>query len=119
MARIMLKDREIPLLFTAFEMKTLQEEIAPLKQALCLVLGRNPDDWEDTSRYGGSEHLKAAATLIKIMGNAGLEESGEDPDLTNKKILRALKPAEIIDAINVCIDTMNEALGEVETGEGE
>ena len=34
------------------------------------------------------------AKLIRILGNAGLEEAGEAPDLTDKKVLRAMKPAD-------------------------
>lgn len=110
MASITLKGREIPLVYTVWEMKEIQEELGPLSTAIRLVLGRNPEDPEDTSRYGSAEHLKAAASLIRILGNAGLEEAGEAPDLTNKKILRALRPSELIEAINECINAMNEGM---------
>lgn len=110
MASITLKGREIPLIYTVWEMKEIQEELGPLSTAIRLVLGRNPEDPEDTSRYGSAEHLKAAASLIRILGNAGLEEAGEAPDLTNKKILRALRPSELIEAINECINAMNEGM---------
>ena len=110
MASITLKGREIPLLYTTYEMMTIQEEIAPLSRAISLVLGRNPDDKEDMSRYGGAEHLEAAAKLIRILGNAGLEEAGEDPDLTDKKVMRALRPAELAVAVNACMDAMNEGM---------
>lgn len=110
MGSITLKGREIPLVYTVWEMKEIQEELGPLSTAIRLVLGRNPEDPEDTSRYGSAEHLKAAASLIRILGNAGLEEAGEAPDLTNKKILRALRPSELIEAINECINAMNEGM---------
>ena len=110
MASIQLKGREIPLLYTVYEMKQVQEEIAPLDRAISLVLGRNPDDKEDKSKYGGAEHLKAAATLIRILGNAGLEEAGEAPDLTEKKIMRGMKPADLILSINACMDAMNDGM---------
>lgn len=110
MASITIKGREIPLIYTVYEMKQVQEEIAPLDRAISLVLGRNPDDKEDQSKYGGAEHLEAAATLIRILGNAGLEEAGEAPDLTEKKIMRALKPGELMMAINTCMDTMAEGM---------
>lgn len=110
MASITIKGREIPLIYTVYEMKQVQEEIAPLDRAISLVLGRNPDDKEDQSKYGGAEHLEAAATLIRILGNAGLEEAGEAPDLTEKKIMRALKPGELMMAINACMDTMAEGM---------
>lgn len=110
MNTIMLKGREIPLLYTTWEMKEIQEELGPINRAIKLVLGRNPDDDEDTSLYGGADHLKAAAVLIRILGNAGLEEAGDAPDLTNKKVLRALRPADLIEAINTCMDAMSEGM---------
>ena len=110
MASITLKGREIPLLYTVYEMKEIQREIAPISTAISLVLGRNPEDEEDTSRFAGEEHLGAIATLIRILGNAGLEEAGEAPDLTEKKVLRALKPSELGEAINACMDAMNEGM---------
>lgn len=110
MASIRINEREIPLIYTVYEMKLIQEEIAPLNRAISLVMGRNPDDKEDMSFYGGPEHLDAAAKLIRILGNAGLEEDGKDPDLTEKKIMRALKPAELIMAINACMEAMSEGM---------
>ena len=110
MASITLKGREIPLMYTTWEMKLIQEEIAPLAAAIAMVTGRNPEDEKDTSRFGGAEQLGAVAKLIKILGNAGLEEAGENPDLTEKKILRALKPSEMMSAINACMDAMAEGM---------
>ena len=110
MAAITLKGREIPLMYTTWEMKQVQEELGPMSLAIARVLGRNPEDETDTSRYGGAEHIGAVATLIRILGNAGLEEAGENPDLTEKKVLRALKPAELVAAINACMDAMNEGM---------
>ena len=110
MVTITLKGREIPLLYTTWEMKQIQEELGPLSKAISLVLGRNPEDEKDTSRYGSAEHLGAAAKLIRILGNAGLEEAGESADLSDKKVLRALKPADLIAAVNACMDAMNEGM---------
>ena len=110
MASITLKGREIPLLYTVWEMKQIQDELGPLSRAIKIVLGRNPDDENDESRFGSAEHLDAAAKLIRILGNAGLEEAGEAGDLTNKKVMRALKPAELVGAINACFAAMNEGM---------
>jgi hypothetical protein len=96
MTSITLKGREVPLLYTTYEMKTIQEEIAPIGQALKIVLGRNPDDENDMSLYGGAAHIEAASKLIRILGNAGLEEEGKEPDLTDKWILRNIKPGMVI-----------------------
>ena len=110
MASITLKGREIPLIYTVYEMKQIQEEIAPLDRAISLVMGRNPDDKEDTSGYGSAQHLETAAKLIRILGNAGLEEAGDNPDLTEKKIMRAMIPADLMMAISTCMDTMAEGM---------
>lgn len=110
MVTITLKGREIPLLYTTWEMKQVQEELGPISKAIKRVLGRNPDDEDDMSLYAGAEHLAAAATLIRILGNAGLEESGEAADLTDKKVLRALKPADLAEAVNKCMDAMAEGM---------
>ena len=98
MAKIELKGREIPLLFTVWEMKAVQEEIGPLNKVISLALGRNPEDPEDRSGFLGPEHLKAATKMIRIIGNAGLEEAGETPDLTDKKVARGIRPIDLPEA---------------------
>ena len=110
MASIQLKGREIPLLYTVYEMKSIQEEIAPLGDLQYIIVGRNKDDENDTSLYGGPEHLGAIAKLIRILGNAGLEEAGETPDLTDKKVLRAMKPGDMVHAINACVEALAEGM---------
>ena len=110
MASITLKGREIPLLYTTWEMKQIQEELGPMHRAIKLILGRNPDDENDTSGYGSPEHLSSAAKLIRILGNAGLEEAGETPDLTNKKVLRALRPADLAGVVSTCMEALNEGM---------
>lgn len=110
MTSITLKGREIPLLYTTYEMKLVQEEIAPIGKAITIVQGRNPDDQTDMSRFCSAEHLGAVAKLIRILGNAGLEEAGEAPDLNEKKIMRAIKPSEVLDVVLACLSAMNEGM---------
>lgn len=110
MAEITLKGRTIPLLYTVYEMKQIQEEIAPLGKFQYIISGQNPEDKDDTSGYGSAEHLDAIAKLIRILGNAGLEENGEAPDLTDKKILRSLKPGEMVTVINACMEALAEGM---------
>ena len=107
---ITLKGRKVPLLYTTYEMKAIQEEIGPLGKVPYMIFGMDPDNKEDTSRYGGAEQLEAIASLIRILGNAGLEEAGEAPDLTNKKIMRSLKPKELMDTVQICVEAMNEGM---------
>lgn len=108
MTTINLKGREIPLIYTTWELKQMQEEIAPLNHLNDTIFGRNPDDETDSSRYASAEHLAAVAKTVRILGNAGLEESGQEADLTDKKVLRAIRPGDIVDIINTCMDVMNE-----------
>jgi len=110
MASITLKGREIPLLYTVWEMKQVQEEICPLGDLQYIMFGRNKDDENDRSKYAGPEHLNAVAKLIRILGNAGLEEAGKETDLTDKKVLRSLRPMELTDAINSCVEAMSEGM---------
>jgi hypothetical protein len=111
MSSITLKGREIPLIYTVLEMKQIQEEIGPLNKAVNYITVKDPDrDESDESFAGSPEHISAVAKAVVIMGNAGLEEAGEVPDLTEKKILRALKPNEFAIAMNKCIEAMNEAM---------
>ena len=99
MVTITLKGREIPLIYTTWEMKQIQEEIAPIGDAIGILIGRNKDDENDASRYGGAEQLEAIGKAIRILGNAGLEETGGEPDLKEKWILRAIRPNDVMDIV--------------------
>lgn len=121
MVTVAIGGKEIPLTYTTLEMLEIQKQIAPIGRAIQIVMGRNPDDKEDSSLYAGAEHLEAVGKLICILGNAGLEEAGQDPNLTLKKVLRGLRPAMIAEAINACMSAMQEGLAseipdKVETG---
>ena len=110
MSSITLKGREIPLLYTTYEMKELQEQFGPLSDFDYKLLGKNKDDPEDASKYGGTEQLDAVAGAIRILGNAGLEDAGEDANLTDKKVLRAMKPGDMVHAINACVEALAEGM---------
>ena len=111
MITINLKGREVPLLYTTWEMMEIQEKIAPIGEAVNLILGKDKDDQKGKySQFGSTMHLKAVARMVAIMGNAGLEENGQDPDLTEKKVMRAIKPDEIGIAVNACLDAMAEGM---------
>ena len=110
MAKITLKGREIPLVYTVYEMKLLQEEIAPLGDLQYILFGRNRENDDDTSLYGTPEHLQAVARLIRILGNGGLEEAGQEANLTDKWVMRALKPWQITEGMGACMEAMNEGM---------
>ena len=42
------------------------------------------------------QKTKKLATLIRILGNAGLEEDGKEPDLTDKWVLRNMRPSMVM-----------------------
>ena len=110
MTTIKLKGREIPLLYTTEEMLTIQEEIGPVHETITKASGANQEDSKDTSLYGTKEHLKTLAKLIVILGNAGLEESDQEGDLTEKKVLRGIKPDEIYLAVSACMQCLAEGM---------
>ena len=107
MTEIKLRDRKIPLLYTTLEMKTIQEEVCKLGDFFPLIFGKKDDG---DSVYGEPEHLDAVAKCIRILGNAGLEESGMEPDLTDRWVLRALKPGKLNEYISLCLAEMNEGM---------
>lgn len=118
MVTITLKGREIPLLFTTLEMKTIQEEVGVnFGDVAKLIYGKNPDVGFDIEKsdeendkaadiFGSSRHMDALGKTVMVLGNAGLEESGKDPDLTVKKVLRMIRPVEIREVINKVLDAM-------------
>lgn len=112
MTTITLKYREIPLFYSTLEMMLIQEQIGPISRAVDLMMGKNPDsdDIEDNSKFGGAEHLDTLGKFIVMMGNAGLEEEGKEPDLTQKWVLRALRPKEIIGGIQAVLNAMAEGM---------
>ena len=121
MTEITLRGRKIPLLYTVYEMKAVQEEVCPLGELQYVLFGRNRDDEKDTSRYGAPEHIGTVAKMVRILGNAGLEEAGEKPDLTDKMIRRMMRPDQIGEMVNAVLDAMAEGMQseipkEVKTG---
>ena len=68
---------------TVFGTETIDEEKDPTLDNIRLTVDKDPDKMEKLG------------ILIKILGNAGLEENGQEPDLTAKWILRNMKPVMI------------------------
>jgi len=102
MKEIKIGKREIPLFYSTFEMIAIQEEIGCTAfQLREEVFGIRQEDEDDPMSIRmecatDPEKTKKLGTLIRIMGNAGLEENGEKGDLTDKWILRNMKPALIM-----------------------
>ena len=102
MKEIKIGKREIPLFYSTFEMVAIQEEIGCTAfQLREEVFGIRQEDEDDPMSIRmecatDPEKTKKLGTLIRILGNAGLEENGEKGDLTDKWILRNMKPALIM-----------------------
>ena len=101
MNEIKIGGREIPLYYSTYEMADLQDEIGctafQLKEEVFGIVQEDEDDPMSIRIKCATdpEKTKKLGKLIAILGNAGLEEKGEEPDLTAKWIMRNMKPAMI------------------------
>ena len=106
--------REIPLFYSTMEMISIQDEIGCTAFELNdAVFGIKKDEEDEDSqvRFGvitDAGKTKKLGTLIRILGNAGLEEEGQDPDLTDKWILRHIKPGMIMVYVIALIAVLTE-----------
>lgn len=123
---INLGGRKIPLLLTTLELAEIQEDIGcTVAQLRDEVFGLTEDDEPDENgkpvfRFGvvnDPKKIRKMGTLIRILGNAGLEEKGEEPDLTDKWVLRALPPGWIIPMAVILASIVNEAMKQEKTEE--
>ena len=98
MTEIKIGGRTVPLLYTSYEMIAIQKELGctafELKDRVFGLKQTDEDDPTSLQMEVATDIEKAEkmATLFRILGNAGLEESGEAGDLTDKWILRHIKP---------------------------
>ena len=95
--------REIPLFYSSYELISIQKDIGctafQLNDEVFGVHREDPDDDDSQVRFDvvtDPEKTKKLGILIRILGNAGLEEAGQEPDLTDKWILRHMKPGMIM-----------------------
>ena len=113
---IIIGGRTIPLLLTTFELIEIQEEIGcTVAQLRDEVFGayRNEEDEKPQWRFRvatDGERMKKLGTLIRIIGNAGLENAGQEPDLTDKWILRNIKPGMVLPVAVVIMAVVNDAM---------
>lgn len=122
MITIRLGQREIPLVFTTFEMIAIQEEIgctaAQLRDEVFGLRQKDEDDPESWIMDCAREPKKAKklGKLIRILGNAGLEEDGKEPDLTDKFVMRHIAPGMIVPYGLTVLAAINEGM-RMETAE--
>ena len=102
MTEIKIGGRKIPLSYTAFEMIEIQKQIGCTAfQVRDEVFGIHQADEDDPQSIvievvNDPERLEKMGKLIAILGNAGLEEKGEEANLDYKWVLRNMKPALIL-----------------------
>ncbi len=94
--------REIPLYYSTYETIQIQRDIGCTAFQLNeQVFGMEKiDEEEDASLenvkltvVNDPDKMEKLGKLIRIIGNAGLEQNGQEPDLTDKWVLRNMKPA--------------------------
>ena len=114
MTEIKIGNRTVPMTMTTFELIAIQEEIGcTVAQLRDQVFGIEKD--EETDKISMTvitdpEKMKKFGTLVRILGNAGLEEAGQEADLTDKWVLRNMKPAMILPYVIVVLSVINEAM---------
>ena len=102
MTEIKIGGRTVPLFYSTYEMIAIQKEIGCTAfQLREQVFGIKQDDEDDPMSIRmevvtDPEKTEKLGKLIRILGNAGLEQKDEKPDLTEKWILRNMKPALIM-----------------------
>ena len=102
MTEIKIGKRTIPLYYSTYEMIAIQKEIGCTAfQLRDAVFGIRQDDEDDPLSIRmevvtDPEKTEKLGKLIRILGNAGLEQDGKEADLTEKWILRNMRPALIM-----------------------
>jgi len=106
--------REIPMMLSVYEALAIQEDIGcTIGEMRDQVFGIEHDIETDEYRFTvakDKEKIKKLASLIRICGNAGLEEAGQEPDLTDKWILRHMSVPMILAYAIVMTAVVNEAM---------
>lgn len=114
--------RIIPLCLSTYDLIAVQEEIGCTvgqirEQVFGIEHNIETDEYKTTLR-DDPEKMRKFGKLIRIAGNAGLEESGQEPDLTDKWILRHIKPGMLVVYMMLMSDVVNEAM-KMETAQQE
>jgi hypothetical protein len=111
---IMIGGRDIPLMLTTYELIAIQEEIGctvgQLRDQVFGIEHNLETDEYSFSLATDKEKMKKFGTLIRILGNAGLEEAGQEPDLTDKWVLRHMRPAMIMPFVILLTEVVNDAM---------
>jgi len=102
---IIIGGRKIPLFYSTMEMVEIEKSIGCTAFQLhekimdARKVGGDDDEENFEIEFGlvdKPENKENLGKLIRILGNAGLEEAGQEPDLTDKWVLRHMKPGMIM-----------------------
>lgn len=114
MTEIKIGGRTVPLFYSTYEMIAIQREIGCTAFELReKVFGFHLKDEDDPTSLEmdvakDPEKTEKFGKLLTILGNAGLEEAGQEGNLTAKWVLRNMKPQLInvfaLTAMKVIID---------------
>lgn len=106
MDSIIIGGRKIPLFYSTLEMVEIEKNIGctafQLNEKIMGARRIGGDDEEDENfevqidLIEKPENKENLGKLIRILGNAGLEEDGQEPDLTDRWVLRHMKPGMIM-----------------------
>ena len=107
--------REIPLYYSSYELIEIQDSIGctafQLNDEVFGIRHQDPDDDTSPVIFGvitDPEKTRKLGILIRVLGNAGLEEDGQEPDLTDKWVLRHMKPGMIMGYVIALIAVISE-----------
>ena len=112
--------RVIPLALTSYEMQDIQKDIGckvgQLRDDVFAVTYHPDADVEKGEQLytvdilDDAEKIRKLGTLIRICGNAGLEEAGQEPDLTDKWVMRNIRIPMVLTYAIIMIAVVNEAM---------
>ena len=124
MTEIKIGGREIPLFYSTYEMIAIQKKIGctafELREQVFGIVQEDEDDPMSIRMecVTDPEKTEKFGELLAILGNAGLEEKGEEGNLTGKWILRNMKPT-LIMAYAIAAMTVITEGNSVETPQAE
>ena len=114
MAELTIGGRDIPLYYSTLEMIEIERTFGCTAfQLNDKILGLRQIDEDDPEKIDmeilrNADMKENLGKLIRILGNAGLEEAGEEPDLTDKWVMRHIRPAMVASYAVVAMYVVNE-----------
>lgn len=103
MVKTKIAGREIPLLFDMVSWSQMDAEVCQLFR-IKEVLGFKSEEKTSTN-------LKDLISITRILGNEGLEEAGEKPDLTDQWLLKNIHPRQMAEIRMAIIAAIDEGMG--------